>query len=155
MRIAFLTGLALCLGACVSGGGEPPPLPRLAEDSQQPALALFEHVLAGYFAGAGASAPTTCAALTPTPLTADQEEQLIARFVRLAPAGRCRAQGGGVVDSITDGPAALVQVYDFACRDGTVCSAWAVVPGQPATRYAMRFIGGEWRFDSDRRLLAE
>ncbi len=36
-----------------------PPLPALAQDQSQPVLALFEHVLTGYFAAAGAEAPTT------------------------------------------------------------------------------------------------
>jgi hypothetical protein len=143
------------LGACISGGGDPPPLPPLAEDQRQPVLALFEHVLTGYFAEAGARGPTVCATLSPRPLTAEQEEALILRFVRLAPAARCRAHGSGVVDSITGEPARMVQVYEFACRSDTLCSGWAAVPGKPATRYAMRFDAGAWRFDADPRIIAE
>ena len=155
MRNAVAIGLALALGACASGGGEPPPLAPLAGDREQPVLALFEHVLTGYFAGAGASGPTTCARLSPTPLTAEQERELIARFVRLAPAERCGPAGTGTVDAITGQPAAVVQVYQFACQGAELCSAWVALPGAPATRYAMRFEGGAWRFDSDRRIVAE
>ena len=150
-----MTGVAFALGACASGGGEPLPLTSLAGDREQPVLALFEHVLTGYFAGAGAGAPTTCARLSPTPLTAEQERALIARFVRLAPAERCIAAGQGTVDAITGDPAHLVQVYEFACEGDGLCSGWVAAPGAPATRYAMRFEGGAWRFDSDRRIIAE
>ena len=118
-------------------------------------LALFEHVLTGYFAGAGASGPTTCVRLSPTPLTAEQETALIKRFVRLAPAARCIGGASGTVDAITGEPAQAVQVYQFACHSADLCSGWAAVPGAPATRYAMRFEGGAWRFDSDRRIIAE
>ena len=147
--------LSLLLGACVSGGGEPPPLPSLAQDQAQPALALFEHVLTGHFAAFGANPPTTCALLRPGPLSAEQEEALIIRFVRLAPASRCVAAAGGWRDKITDEPAQAVEVYDFACASPTRCTGWASVPGSPAKRYAMRFEGGAWRFTADPRLLAE
>jgi hypothetical protein len=144
------------LGACVSGGGEAPPLPRLAEDPSRPVLALFEHVLTGYFAEAGARGPTVCAALSPTALTADQEEALILRFVRLAPADRCRETGGGGwSDAITGEPAQVVHVYDFACREEAPCRGWVTAPGKPAMRYTMRFVDGIWRFDADPRVIAE
>ena len=145
----------LVLAACVSSTGEAPPLPKLAEDPEQPVLALFEHVLTGHFAAFGANAPTTCAALSPRPLTPEQEEALIVRFARLAPAARCVARGSEVADAITDAPAALVQVYDFACRGETQCTGWVARPGAPATRYAMRFADGAWRFDADPRIIAE
>ena len=155
MRKEFAIGVALALGACASGGGEPPAPTPLAGDREQPVLALFEHVLTGYFVGAGVAGPTTCARLSPTPLTAEQETALIARFVRLAPAERCIAAGEGLVDAITGGPAQAVQVYAFSCQEAGLCSGWVVAPGAPATRYAMRFDGGAWRFDSDRRIIAE
>lgn len=155
MRRDIVLGVAFALGACASGGGEPPPLAPLAGDREQPVLALFEHVLTGYFAGAGASGATTCATLSPTPLTAEQETALIARFVRLAPAERCASGGQGTVDAITGEAAQLVQVYEFACQNPELCSGWVAAPGAPATRYAMRFEGGAWRFDSDRRIIAE
>jgi hypothetical protein len=155
MQKEIAIGVAFALGACASGGGAPPPPAPLAGDREQPVLALFEHVLTGYFAGAGASGPTICARFSPTPLTAEQETALIARFVRLAPAERCRAGAQGPTDAITGEPAQLVQVYEFACRDDGLCSGWVQVPGAPATRYAMRFEGGSWRFDGDRRILAE
>ena len=155
MRKAIIPGLAFTLSACVSGGGEPPPLPSLAEDQGQPVLALFEHVLTGYFAGAGANAPTTCASLGPGPLTKEQEAALIARFVRLAPAGRCVEAATGTIDAITGDPAQHVQVYEFACPTASLCSGWVAVPGKPASRYAMRFEGGQWRFDGDLRIIAE
>jgi hypothetical protein len=155
MRKEIAIGVAFALGACASGGGEPPAPAPLAGDREQPVLALFEHVLTGYFARAGAAGPTTCARLSPTPLTAEQETALIARFVRLAPAERCIAAGQGTVDAITGGPAQAVQVYEFACQSAELCSGWVAAPGAPAMRYAMRFEGGAWRFDSDRRIVAE
>jgi hypothetical protein len=147
--------LAVALASCVYEGGDPPPLAPLAEDAGEPALALLEHVLTGHFAGAGATPPTTCASLQPGPLSADHEAELIARFVRLAPAARCRPQGAAVVDADTGAPAVMVQVYQFVCAQPTLCSGWVAAPGVPAARYQMRFENGAWRFDSDRRLLAE
>ena len=155
MRKEIVASLALALGACVSDGGEPPPLPPLAEDQEQPVLALFEHVLTGHFAAFGANPPTTCASLRPGPLSAQQEEALIVRFVRLAPASRCRAAAGGWSDAITDEPAQVVEVYDFTCRSTTQCTGWVNAPGSPAKRYAMQFQDGAWRFTADPRLIAE
>ena len=63
-------------------------MPKLAEDAEQPALALFEHVLTGHFAAFGANPPTTCVLLRPDPLSAEQEEALITRFGTL---GRVRS----------------------------------------------------------------
>jgi hypothetical protein len=160
MRITPLIGSLLALAtaslaACVSGSGEQPPMPKLAEDRSQPALALFEHVLTGHFAALGANAPTTCAALSPEPLTDRQEQALITRFVRLAPAARCVAQQGQVADSITGATATLIQVYGFACASEVQCAGWVARSGAPATRYAMRFDDGSWRFVSDLRIIAE
>jgi hypothetical protein len=155
MSHKFIAGLSLALGACVSGTGEPPPLAPLAEDQDAPVLALFEHVLKGHFAAFGANPPTTCASLRPGPLSGEQEEALIARFVRLAPASRCVAARGGWQDSITDEPAQIVEVYDFACRTPAQCTAWVSAPGSPAKRYAMQFENGAWRFAADPRLIAE
>jgi hypothetical protein len=144
------------LAACVSDSGAPPPLPVLAEDSSRPMLALFEHVLTGYFAEAGAQGPTVCAMLSPKPLSDEQEEALILRFVRLAPADRCRAAEDGTWrDAITGEIAQTVRIYDFECREETPCAGWASVPGRPAMRYTMRFDGGTWRFDGDPRIIAE
>lgn len=153
-RLASLLA-ATGLAACVYDGGDPPPLPPLAGDRSQPALALFEHVLTDYFARAGARGPTICASLAPGPLTPGQEQALIARFVRLAPAERCQAAGGGWRDAMTGEPAEVVQVYDFACRDETACTGWVRAPGKPAMRYALRFADGAWRFDGDPRIIAE
>lgn len=150
-----VVAVAGAVAGCVAGGGAPPPLPELAADQEAPVLALFEHVLTGYFAGAGVNAPTTCAALRPGPLTAEQEEALILRFVRLAPGERCRPEGSGRVDAITGAPAAAVEIYDFACAGDTLCGGWASVPGTPATRYAMRFEQGAWRVTGDTRIVAE
>ena len=155
MRNSIPTSLALCLGACISGGGEPPPLTPLAEDQEQPVLALFEHVLTGHFATFGANPPTTCARLRPGPLSDEQEEALIVRFVRLAPASRCVAAGSGWTDAITEQPAQVVEVYDFACQSPSQCRGWVSAPGSPAARYAMQFDAGEWRFTRDPRLIAE
>ena len=145
----------MSLGACVSGGGTPPPLPPLAEDREQPALALFEHVLTGHFAAFGANPPTTCASFRPRPLSAEQEEALIVRFVRLAPASRCVAAAGGWQDVLTDEPAQVVEVYDFACRSPTQCTGWVAAPGSPAARYTMQIENGRWRFTREPRLIAE
>ena len=155
MRKTIIPGLAMTLSACVSGGGMPPPLPPLAEDREQPALALFEHVLKGHFAAFGANPPTTCASLRPQALGAEQEEALIIRFVRLAPASRCLAVGSGWRDAITEEPAQVVEVYDFACRSPTQCTGWVSAPGSAAARYAMRFESGRWSFTRDPRLIAE
>jgi hypothetical protein len=146
-----IAGLAHSLGASVSGGGQPPPLAPLAEDSEQPLLALFEHVLTGHFATFGANPPTTCATLRPGGLSAEQEQELIARFVRLAPAGRCKTVADGWRDAFTDEPAQVVEVYDFVCREPLQCRGWVAAPGRPATRYAMRFEDGAWRFAEDLR----
>jgi hypothetical protein len=151
----IVIALALTLGACISGGGDPPPLPPLAEDREQPALALFEHVLTGHFASLGANPPTACAMLRPEPLSDEQEEALIVRFVRLAPASRCEAAGSGWRDAITEEPAQVVEIYEFACQSATQCRGWVAAPGSPAARYAMRFEAGEWRFTRDPRLIAE
>ena len=155
MRREIAIGLAFALGACASGGGDPPPLAPLAGEREQPVLALFEHVLTGYFAATGAAGPTACARLSPAPLTAEHERALIARFVRLAPAERCISGALGPVDAITGEAAVMVQVYEFACQDPELCSGWVQAPGAPAARYAMRFVDGVWRFDSDRRIVAE
>jgi hypothetical protein len=151
----IVIGMVLGLGACVSGGGEPPPLPPLAKEREQPVLALFEHVLTGHFAAFGANPPTTCAQLRPDPLSDEQEEALIVRFVRLAPASRCVAAGSGWHDAITEQPAQVVEVYDFTCQSATQCRGWVAAPGSPAARYAMRFDADEWRFTRDPRLSAE
>jgi hypothetical protein len=155
MQRHLALGAILSLGACASGGGVPPPPAPLAEDRKQPVLALFEHVLTGYFVAAGVGGPTVCPALSPDALSPEREQALIVRFVRLAPAERCSAGEQGTVDAITGEPAAVVQVYEFYCRSSELCSGWVQVPGAPATRYAMRFGDGMWRFDSDRRILAE
>jgi len=155
MRRVIAIGLACALGACTAVGGEPTALPPLAADREQPALALFEHVLTGYFAAAGANGPTVCAALRPAALSAAQEKALIERFVRLAPAARCVSGASGPVDAITGDPAQMVQVYDFACASADACGGWVQAPGAPATRYAMRFEGGAWKFDGDRRIIGE
>lgn len=133
----------------------PPVYPPLAAAQSQPVLALAEQALTHYFTGDTSSLPTTCLTVRPAALSADQEEQLILRFPRLAPAGRCRAQGPGYVDAITDKPAAVVQVYDFTCADAAHCTGWAMLPGQPTAHYTMTFEGGAWRFAADRRLLAQ
>ena len=149
MRSLIISVLPLVLGACVSGAGEQPPAP-LARDREQPVLALFEHVLTGYFATHGANAPTTCAALRPGPLSAEQEEALIVRFVRLAPASRCVAG----VYAITGEPASVVEVYAFTCASPELCSGWATSSSSEATRYAMRFEDGQWHFTADLRRIA-
>src|ERR1700754_3908263 len=98
LRVVALVPL-MVLAACVAARGDPPALPPLAGDRAQPAAALIEQVLREHFAGAGAAPPTTCVSLAPRALTAAQEEALMARFVRLAPASRCRTSPGGPVDS--------------------------------------------------------
>ena len=122
MQSKIAIAMALALGACASGGGEPPPLAPLEGDREQPVLALFEHVLTGYFAGVGATAPTTCTRLSPTPLSTEQETALIARFVRLAPAERCESAAQGTVDAIR-AARAVVQVYQFSPARRALASA--------------------------------
>ena len=155
MRREIAIGMAFALGACASGGGQLPPPAPLSGDPEQPMLALFEHVLTGHFAAFGANPPTTCAMLRPGPLTAEQEEALIVRFVRLAPASRCVAAAGVWRDAITNEPAQVVEAYDFACPASDRCTGWVAAPGSPAKRYALRFENGAWRFTADPRLIAE
>lgn len=155
MLRSTIAGLTVLLGACVSGSGIPPAPPPLAENADEPALALLEHVLTGHFVVFGANPPTTCAMLRPGPLSAQQEEALITRFVRLAPASRCVAEGEGWRDGITQEPAQVVQLYDFRCREPEQCTGWVAAPGSPAKRYAMRFESGTWRFTADPQILAE
>ena len=145
------------LGACVNEPAPAPPLPPLAGDSQAPALALIEHVLAGHFAGEAAATdpPTTCVELRPGGLTAVQEEALIARFPRLAPRARCETDQPPPSDEFTGERAVLVQIYDLECRDAAHCTAWVARPGSPAMRYTMSFESGTWGFAGDRRILAE
>src|SRR5690606_8061564 len=111
--------------------------------------------LTGYFAGAGSGGPTTCPEIVPGSLTAEQEQQLIVRFVRLAPLERCIDTIDGIRDAITGGTAQVVQIYGFACPSTDRCSGWVTISGASATRYAMRFENGAWRFDADRRIVAE
>jgi hypothetical protein len=155
-RFLSLLG-ALLVSGCVYGSGGPPPLKPLAEDQAQPAAALIEHVLAGYFPTlpAGSDVPTVCVSLAPRALEDGQKKALIARFPRLAPRERCKPSGAGHVDAITGERAELVQVYEFACASATSCSGWATVPGQPSARYGLRWQDGTWRFARDPRLLAE
>lgn len=158
-RLALVAPLLVAACAPASTPADPPSGPAapapLARDRAQPVLALFEHVLEPYFAAGGTALPTTCASLRPTPLTAGQEEALILRLPRLAPAARCRAVGAAFEDTITRKPAAVVQVYEFACRDAANCTGWAMLPGRPATQYTMIFTGSAWQFTGDRRLLAQ
>ncbi len=152
-RIAVVLAAGV-LAACVAENVPKPrlpPLPPLAQDQGAPVLALFEHVLTGYFAGAGAAAPTTCAALRPGQLSAAQEQELIARFVRLAPAAR---GAGGGADAITGGPAIVIEVADFACNQAA-CAGSVTLPGRPAARYALRFENGAWRFDGDAGIVGQ
>jgi len=145
-----LSGLAILVAGCAyDGAPATTDLAPLTQDPQQPALALLEHVLTGHFAEAGAAAPTTCAALAPKPLTAQQEEALIVRLVRLAPGARCVERGNATVDAITGDPAQRVQVYQFACSAGTLCHAWVARPDRMPVRYRMRFETGAWRIDND------
>lgn len=142
----------LLLAACVyQDAVDPARFGPLSEDPQQPALALLEHALTGYFAQAGAAAPTTCAALDPKALTPEQEEALIVRLVRVAPGARCVTREDRLVDSITGEPAQRVQVYDFACAEPDRCRGWVARPDAPATHYTLRFEDGAWHFDSDPR----
>jgi hypothetical protein len=138
MKIIVPCMAMLAVGCVSSADAE---LPKLAENREQPVLALFEHALTDHFAGGGNA--TTCASFAPTPLTEAQEGALLSRLARLAPASRCESGD------------AVVQVYDFTCRDADVCSGWVARPGAPAARYAMRFEGGVWRFDRDLRVIAE
>src|SRR5690606_9417293 len=159
MRSMIVNRLALViatssLAACVSGGGIPPAPAPLAQNADEPALALLEYVLTGHFAAFGANPPTTCAVLRPGPLSAQQEEALITRFVRLAPASRCVAEGESWRDAITGAPAQVVQLYDFSCRTSEQCSGWVAAAGTPV-RYAMRFEDDAWRMIRDPRALAD
>jgi hypothetical protein len=153
--LVFILLLAGCVPAPQGEDAPPPPYPALSADRAQPLLALAEHVLGSHFVGDTAGMPSTCLVVRPTALTAQQEEDLVLRFTRLAPAQRCRADGAGHVDTITGQPAQVIQLYDFACTAATRCTGWAMLPGQPATRYTMDYRDGAWAFAGDRRLIAE
>lgn len=147
----------LPLAACVApqaDGSAPRPL---AGDQARPQLALLEQVLREHFAGrgSGAEAPTTCVSRLPRPLTVDEEQALMARFVRLAPLARCRTGPDGPIDSIVGTRAEVIELYEFACTDAAHCLGWINRPGRPATRYAMEWQDGAWRFASDARLISE
>jgi len=147
----------LLLEACVNEPAAAPSLPPLAEDREEPALALIEHVLAGYFAAQAADAdpPTTCVELSPTGLSAAQEEALIARFARLAPRERCSTDVPPPSDGFTGERAVVVQVYGLECSDAAHCAAWVLRPGSSAVRYTMTFDSGAWKFAGDKRILAD
>ena len=155
-RIAVVLAAGALAACVVENESKPrlPPLPPLAADQGQPVLALFEHVLTGYFAGVGPNAPTICAALRPGPLSATQEQELIARFVRLAPAARCRVEASGAVDALTEGPAVVIEIADFACGPAG-CAGSVTLPGRPAARHALRFEEGAWRFDGNVGVVAK
>lgn len=154
------------LAACTTAASDtdPPPPPPLALDQDQPMLALFEHVIGDYFAFAGEAPPTTCAILRTgkdgeTGLSAEQEEALLKRFSRLAPAGRCEWDGEKYADSFTGDKATVIDIYQFACKDGASCSGWVNVRGpsacRPAVQYRMSYSAGSWQFERDERLLAQ
>jgi len=147
----------LLLGACVSEPSAAPPLPPLARDQGEPALALIEHVLSEHFAGqeVNADPPTTCVELNPTSLTAAQEQALIARFPRLAPRDRCVTDVPPPSDEFTGERAVVVRVYGLECSDAAHCTAWVARPGSAAMRYTMTFEGSAWSFAGDKRIVAE
>jgi hypothetical protein len=157
LPLCSLLAASLLLGACVNQPASAPALPPLAQDRDEPVLALIEHVLAEHFAreGAATDPPTTCVELRPDPLTSSQEEALIARFPRLAPRARCETEMPPPSDEFTGERAVLVQVYGLECSDATHCAAWVSPPGSPAVRYAMVFESDTWAFARDRRILAE
>ncbi|AKH41320.1 hypothetical protein FHS61_003217 [Altererythrobacter atlanticus] len=165
--IALLAAMLLagCTTAAPDGadGDVPPPAP-FANDPQQPLLALFEHVIGDYFALAGDDAPTTCAILRDggeagSGLTADQEEALLLRFPRLAPAGRCQWDGQQYADSITGDRATVIDIYQFACDDPRNCSGSVNIRGpgacRPAVQYSMLYAGDAWQFARSERLPGE
>ncbi|BBC72458.1 conserved hypothetical protein [Altererythrobacter sp. B11] len=167
MRLPLLSTVAL-LGACTTApaDGDPPPPPPLAADMRAPVLALFEHAVEAYFAGAGDLPPTTCAVFRSegdnhgdSGLSAAQEERLLKRFPRLAPADRCQWDGSKYADSITGDPATVIDVYRFRCEGDSACTGWVNTRGQgacePAAQYRMRFAEGRWRFTRDERVLAQ
>jgi len=147
----------LLLGACVNEPSAAPPLPPLAKERGEPALALIEHVLSEHFAGqeVNADPPTTCVELSPTSLTAAQEQALIVRFPRLAPRDRCETDVPPPSDEFTGERAVVVRVYGLECSDAAHCTAWVARPGSAAMRYTMTFENSVWSFAGDKRIVAE
>ena len=149
--IRLIAALApLAIAGCTYGSGGPPPLPPLAENRNQPAAALAEHVLSDHFArqAGNADVPTTCISVAAPALNARQEQALIARFPRLAPLERCQGSGGNS-DAITGERAEVLRIEAFSCSNGDTCSGWVATPDGANARYVMRWGIGGWRFVRD------
>jgi len=159
---------AALLAACVytiplSTPDKEPQLSPLAGDRSQPRLALVEHLLANYFASDIVAPPTVCAAVSDgrseVALPPEQETALIERFAQLAPLSRCTWTGRAWRDSESEAPALVFAVRDFSCSSETSCTGWtsytAGETSSPSMLYTMRFAGGRWTFEGDRRLIGD
>lgn len=148
-RLSALTAV-IALGACAGDPAPTSPFPPLASDEDEPALALIEHVLNAHFAAQQSPAlPTTCVTLSPAGLSAGHEAELILRFPRLAPRGRCETEVPPPSDGFTGDRAVFLQIYDFRCEGGR-CTGWLSRNGQPVMHYTMVYEGGFWRTSGEK-----
>ena len=170
----LVTMTALGLSACVyvdQSDTMPDPLPNLAQQQDNPLLALADEVLKNHFAAASASAdtaatgpvPTTCIAAndgrSPEALPQPQETALMERHPKLAPLLRCVDLGEGLQDETTGEPATVIELHSFTCSDEFTCSGWASAKtggtGSPSMRYSMEWGAGGWSFVREQRLIAD
>lgn len=167
MRIILSSLLMASLAACVQPAedlsGSPDPLPPLAQQKDEPRLAMLEHVLAGYFSSDITNRPTVCASWhdgrEEEALPPEEETALIARFPQLAPMARCSRTANGWRDTETDEAALVFTLHNFTCSSETSCSAWGGYRsnGDNSMSYLYRgeWDGDEWQFTRDMRIIAE
>jgi len=167
MRKLVLLMLAALPAACAQNAdlqqSDAPTLPPLAADAAEPRLALAEHLLAEYFSSDIVAPPTICLAVTDgraeEALPPEQETALITRFPKLAPLSRCTKSRAAWQDSENEQPALVFAIYNFSCASATNCSGWASytagATAAPSSLYRMRYEGGRWQFERDRRRIAE
>lgn len=156
-------GLTACTYLAAETAETPAPLPSLAQDRDEPRLAMLEHVLAGYFASDITNRPTVCASWhdgrEEEALPPDEEVALIARFPQLAPMARCSRTATGWRDAETEEAALVFTLHNFTCASEESCSAWGGYRsnGENSMSYLYRgeWDGARWQFTRDPRIIAE
>ena len=162
--------VAMALTACVapddgleSSEQLPEPVPSLVSERERPQLALLEHILTDYFASDIATRPTVCVSVVDNGeqrgLSDEEETALVLRFEQLAPFDRCQQQDGSWTDSESGKPALVFTMHSFACEQDTRCTGWAGyqtgAAGSMSYDYTMDWLGDEWTFARDPRLIAD
>lgn len=164
IAISLITALGLSACVYVEASDElPAPLPKLAQQQDNPLLALADEVLTDHFAEAASPVPTTCIAAndgrSPEALPQVEETALMERHPKLAPLLRCVDLGEGLQDETTGEPATVIELHSFTCSDEFSCSGWASPKtgntGAPASRYIMEWGAGGWSFVRAQRLIAD